>query len=73
MSLLCHPDRVANDKKEEATKKFQTLSKIHSILTDKEKRAVYDETGINNFHFSYCDFACIYKWLISCTELYEVS
>lgn len=45
VSLLCHPDRVANDKKEEATKKFQALSKVHSILTDNEKRTVYDETG----------------------------
>ena len=44
-SLLCHPDRSSDDKKESNKVKFQILSKIHSVLSDKEKRAVYDETG----------------------------
>jgi DnaJ-class molecular chaperone len=33
-------------KREEATRKFQTLGRVYSILSDKNKRAVYDETGI---------------------------
>ncbi|XP_061183153.1 dnaJ homolog subfamily C member 9-like [Saccostrea echinata] len=45
VSLKVHPDRVHTEKKEEATKKFQTLGRIYSILSDKDKRAVYDETG----------------------------
>lgn len=45
MSLLVHPDRVAENKKEEATEKFQVLGFIHSILSDTEKRKIYDETG----------------------------
>lgn len=45
MSLLVHPDRVDEDQKEEATEKFKTLGKIHSILQDKEKRKVYDDVG----------------------------
>lgn len=31
--------------KDEATEKFKVLGKIHSVLSSKEKRAVYDETG----------------------------
>lgn len=46
VSLLCHPDRVPDGKKEDATRKFQTLSKVHCILSDQEKRTVYDETGM---------------------------
>lgn len=45
LSLLVHPDRVAGDAKEEATEKFQVLGFIHSILSDKDKRKIYDETG----------------------------
>ncbi|XP_074116127.1 dnaJ homolog subfamily C member 9-like [Cotesia typhae] len=45
LSLLVHPDRVAENKKEEATEKFQVLGFIHSILSDTEKRKIYDETG----------------------------
>ena len=43
--MKVHPDRVAEDEKEVATEKFQTLGKIYSILSDQEKRKIYDETG----------------------------
>ena len=45
VSLKVHPDRVPEEGKEEATLKFQTLGKVYCILSNKEKRAVYDETG----------------------------
>lgn len=45
LSLKVHPDRVGEDEKENATGKFQTLGKVYSILSDKEKRKIYDETG----------------------------
>lgn len=45
LSLLVHPDRVSNDNKENATEKFKILGKAYSILSDREKRAAYDETG----------------------------
>ena len=45
MSLRCHPDRVDEADKETATQKFQALGKAYSILSDRDKRAVYDETG----------------------------
>ena len=44
-SLAVHPDRVGPEEKEEATKKFQTLGKVYALLSDKDKRAVYDESG----------------------------
>ncbi|XP_065919628.1 dnaJ homolog subfamily C member 9-like [Dysidea avara] len=46
LSLKVHPDRVDSSEKDEATKKFQVLGKLYGILTDKEKRALYDEQGI---------------------------
>ncbi|GMT15286.1 hypothetical protein PFISCL1PPCAC_6583 [Pristionchus fissidentatus] len=49
-SLKWHPDRFSSDnadedKKQTATENFQVLSKAYEILSDKEARAVYDETG----------------------------
>lgn len=46
LSLLVHPDRVPEAQKEAATEKFKLLSKLYQILTDKDKRALYDEQGI---------------------------
>ena len=45
LSLKCHPDRSTNENKDNSKLKFQTLSKIHVILTNDEQRVVYDETG----------------------------
>ncbi|EGI60311.1 DnaJ-like protein subfamily C member 9 [Acromyrmex echinatior] len=45
LSLLVHPDRVEENIKEEATEKFKVLGRIHSILSDSEKRKIYDESG----------------------------
>ncbi|KAL4235979.1 DnaJ subfamily C member 9 [Mactra antiquata] len=45
LSLKVHPDRVDENEKEEATEKFQILGKVYCVLSNKEKRAVYDETG----------------------------
>lgn len=41
-----HPDRVAENEKEEATEKFKILTKLHGVLTDTNSRALYDEQGI---------------------------
>lgn len=46
LSLLVHPDRVPESEKANATEKFKLLSKLYQILTDKEKRKLYDEQGI---------------------------
>lgn len=46
LSLLVHPDRVPEAEKEIATEKFKILTKLQTILTDKDKKALYDEQGI---------------------------
>ena len=45
LSLKVHPDRVPAEELEEATRKFQTLGKIYEILSDDDRRAIYDEDG----------------------------
>lgn len=44
-SLKYHPDRHKENKKGLATEQFQVISRAFAILSDKESRAVYDETG----------------------------
>ncbi|CAD0197110.1 unnamed protein product [Chrysodeixis includens] len=46
MSLKVHPDRVDEGEKLEATEKFKVLGGIHAILSDTNRRALYDESGI---------------------------
>lgn len=47
LSLKYHPDKVTDDSLKEASKiKFQCLGKIYSILSDGEKKKLYDETGL---------------------------
>jgi len=47
LSHKYHPDRVDDDdEKEEATKKFQVLSKVHMTLSSEEKRSMYDTNGV---------------------------
>jgi DnaJ family protein C protein 9 len=37
---------VSDEEKEEATEKFKVLAKIHEVLSDDNKRKIYDEQGI---------------------------
>jgi len=45
LSLKVHPDRVSADELTQATRKFQALGKIYEILSDDDRRAIYDEDG----------------------------
>ncbi len=50
MALKWHPDRNTNNK-EEATKKFKEISEAYEVLSDKNKRQIYDmygEEGLKN-------------------------
>lgn len=44
MALKWHPDRNA-DKKEEAEQKFKEINEAYQVLSNKEKRAQYDQFG----------------------------
>mmetsp|Transcript_1074 Transcript_1074/g.1081 ORF Transcript_1074/g.1081 Transcript_1074/m.1081 type:complete len:452 (-) Transcript_1074:75-1430(-) len=43
-AIKCHPDKNGNDPT--AAAKFQELGEAYGILQDKEKRALYDEMGV---------------------------
>lgn len=45
-SLKVHPDRVGETEKEKATQKFQVLAQVHYVLSDQERRKLYDDHGI---------------------------
>ncbi|XP_074603638.1 dnaJ homolog subfamily C member 9 [Brevipalpus obovatus] len=49
LSLKYHPDRYPDAKEDEykdITARFQTLAKANMVLTDEQKRKLYDETGL---------------------------
>ncbi|CAN0503162.1 unnamed protein product [Ectocarpus sp. 8 AP-2014] len=43
LALKCHPDKCPGD--DAAKGLFQALSLVHSVLSDPERRSLYDETG----------------------------
>ena len=45
ISLQVHPDRVGEYRRKESTKKFQCLGAVYAVLSDQERRRIYDETG----------------------------
>ncbi|KAI9649324.1 DnaJ-like protein xdj1 [Ciborinia camelliae] len=48
-ALQHHPDKVAEDQREEADEKFKTVSQAYEILYDEEKREMYDAHGMAAF------------------------
>jgi molecular chaperone DnaJ len=45
LALRYHPDRVPAEQKKEAEEKFKELSEAYAILSDAQKRALYDQYG----------------------------
>lgn len=51
LAMKYHPDRYKGDNKEDNENKFKEISRAYSILSNKEKREMYDkygEEGLNN-------------------------
>jgi preprotein translocase subunit Sec63 len=47
LALKYHPDKVKEDEKEEAESIFIKVSAAYAVLSDEEKRKVYDKHGKN--------------------------
>jgi len=47
LALKYHPDKVSEDEKEKAEEKFVKVSEAYSVLSDEEKRGIYDKYGKN--------------------------
>lgn len=45
LALRYHPDRVPAEQKKEAEEKFKELSEAYAVLSDAQKRALYDQYG----------------------------
>ncbi len=45
LALKSHPDRVPPEKKKEAEDKFKEISEAYGVLSDPQKRALYDQYG----------------------------
>jgi len=45
LSLSVHPDRNQSGDREAATAKFQCVGGVYSVLSDPDKRELYDQTG----------------------------
>ncbi len=45
LALRFHPDRVPHEQKKESEEKFKEISEAYAVLSDSQKRALYDQYG----------------------------
>ncbi len=45
LAMKYHPDRVPQEQKKEAEEKFKEISEAYAVLSDTQKRALYDQYG----------------------------
>ncbi len=53
LAMKHHPDRVSADQKKEAEEKFKEISEAYAVLSDPQKRSVYDQYGHTGFDQRY--------------------
>jgi molecular chaperone DnaJ len=71
MALRHHPDRVPQEKKKEAEDRFKEISEAYAVLSDPQKRALYDQYGHSGIDQKYAyedifrgsDFSSVFEGL----------
>jgi len=71
MALRYHPDRVPHEQKKEAEEKFKEISEAYAVLSDAQKRALYDQYGHSGIDQKYAyedifkgaDFSSVFEGL----------
>jgi molecular chaperone DnaJ len=71
LALRYHPDRVPHEQKKEAEEKFKEISEAYAVLSDAQKRALYDQYGHSGIDQKYAyedifkgaDFSSIFEGL----------
>ena len=53
LAMKHHPDRVGADQKKDAEEKFKEISEAYAVLSDDEKRSIYDQYGHAGFDQRY--------------------
>ncbi len=69
LALRFHPDRVPHEQKKEAEEKFKEISEAYAVLSDSQKRALYDQYGHSGIDQKYAyqdifkgaDFSSIFE------------
>jgi molecular chaperone DnaJ len=52
-ALRYHPDRIPQEQKKEAEEKFKQISEAYAVLSDPQKRALYDQRGHSGIDQTY--------------------
>ena len=60
LALRYHPDRVPAEKKKEAEETFKEISEAYAVLSDPQKRALYDQYGHSGIDQKYA-YEDLYK------------
>ncbi|RJO63952.1 MAG: molecular chaperone DnaJ [Candidatus Omnitrophota bacterium] len=71
LALRYHPDRVSQDQKKDAEEKFKEISEAYAVLSDSQKRALYDQYGHSGIDQRYAyedifkgaDFSSVFEGL----------
>src|SRR3989338_5203020 len=53
LALKHHPDRVPAEQKKEAEEKFKEISEAYGVLSDPQKRGMYDQYGHSGIDLRY--------------------
>ncbi len=69
LAMKHHPDRVPAEQKKEAEERFKEISEAYAVLSDPQKRSVYDQYGHSGFDQRYstedifrgADFSSIFE------------